>query len=393
VQDSDKKDKRASMKSPKRITVEEPSPTPPRSESPGPAADEELKAKQRKLLAREEELIHREQDLNRKATELEALKAREKELQDKLTQFETDQVKLRALVEEHNADVLGGAMPLISASEVKLKNKVGEGAFAEILRGEWRGLAVAVKKAFKPDEGPIAGKYAEADIADIFFREVKIMSKLHHPNIVMVMAACVEPENRLFIMELCHTDLFAYLHSGEEIQVKDRLEMAIGAASALFFLHSFKPALLHRDIKSSNFLVDFMGNVKLTDFGLCATKGSDHSFGFTTQSADDAHKGTPAYMAPECLKTESFDEKSDVWSFGVVLWELITRQIPWEGLEPTRIYAEVTTGNRLKVPDNSGFPADYVTLMRSCWLDHPKDRPSFREILKKLRSIKKSLKK
>lgn len=222
---------------------------------------------------------------------------------------------------------------------------------------------------------------------------LSVISKLRHPNIVMTMAVCVAPTSRMFIMEMCHMDLFAFLHSAAEISIKDRVDMALGAASALFFLHSFKPPLLHRDIKSSNFLVDFSGAIKVTDFGLCSTKGSDHSYGFTSQSADDAHKGTPAYMAPECLKTESFDEKSDIWSFGVVLWEMITRKTPWEGMEPTRIYAEVTTGTRLPIPDNSGFPADYIQVMKQCWLEVPKDRPSFREIVKRLRVVKKSLKK
>ena len=147
----------------------------------------------------------------------------------------------------------------------------------------------------------------------------------------MVMAACTAPEKRMFVMELCKQDLFALLHSDTQLTVEKRVDFAIGAVSALYFLHSAKPPMLHRDIKSSNFLITSDGGIKLTDFGLCVTKGSSYNFGFTTQQADDAHKGTPAYMAPECLKTESFDEKSDVWSFGVVLWELITRKIPWEG--------------------------------------------------------------
>lgn len=151
--------------------------TPPQTPPAGLAASdlEDLKAKQRKLLAREEELMIREQDINRRSTELEAIKAREKELSEKVAKFEIDQAKLRDQVEQHNSDVLAGALPLIKASEVKIKEKIGEGAFAAIHKAEWRGMTVAAKVAFKHDEGVLAGRYTDADVADIFFREIKIM--------------------------------------------------------------------------------------------------------------------------------------------------------------------------------------------------------------------------
>ncbi|EFH40244.1 kinase family protein [Arabidopsis lyrata subsp. lyrata] len=150
-------------------------------------------------------------------------------------------------------------------------------------------------------------------------------------------------------------------------------------ARGMNYLHHCTPPIIHRDLKSSNLLVDRNWTVKVADFGLSRIK---HETYLTTKTG----RGTPQWMAPEVLRNEAADEKSDIYSFGVILWELVTEKIPWENLNPMQVIGAVGFMNqRLEVPKN--VDPQWISLMESCWHSEPQHRPSFQEIMEKLREL------
>ncbi len=128
--------------------------------------------------------------------------------------------------------------------------------------------------------------------------------------------------------------------------------------------------IVHRDLKSHNILLGDNYQIKLCDFGLAKYK-CDLNKG-TMQ-----YSGTPAYMAPELFYKKSYDETVDVFAFGTLLWELVSRQVPYEGLEPDQIRGKLTTP--LPIPYNC--PAEVAKLIPACRAAAPDKRPSFPEIL------------
>lgn len=155
--------------------------------------------------------------------------------------------------------------------------------------------------------------------------------------------------------------------------------MASDIARGMNYLHHCSPPIIHRDLKSSNLLVDRNWTVKVADFGLSRIK---HETYLTTKTG----RGTPQWMAPEVLRNEAADEKSDVYSFGVVLWELVTEKIPWENLNAMQVIGAVGFMNqRLEVPKD--VDPQWISLMESCWHSEPQRRPTFQQVMEKLREL------
>ncbi|GMP76320.1 hypothetical protein CsSME_00033054 [Camellia sinensis var. sinensis] len=157
--------------------------------------------------------------------------------------------------------------------------------------------------------------------------------------------------------------------------------MALDVARGMNYLHHYNPPIIHRDLKSSNLLVDKNWTVKVGDFGLSRLK---HETYLTTKTG----KGTPQWMAPEVLRNESSDEKSDVYSFGVVLWELATEKIPWDNLNSMQVIGAVGFMNQqLEIPKD--VDPQWASIIESCWHSEPQCRPTFQELLERLKDLQK----
>ena len=143
----------------------------------------------------------------------------------------------------------------------------------------------------------------------------------------------------------------------------------------------------HRDLKASNCLLEYESGqfrVKLTDFGLSKSKTLVTTF--SGRSSGGGPSGTVTHMAPEVMSKNVFTEKSDVYSFGIVIWEVLSRAVPFEGLQQPQIFARVPKGERPSpIPENS--PSGLVTLMEACWASEPFVRPDFKRIVGKLRQL------
>ncbi|KAL3825805.1 hypothetical protein ACJIZ3_021834 [Penstemon smallii] len=263
-------------------------------------------------------------------------------------------------------------------SDLDLKERIGAGSFGTVHRAEWNGSDVAVKILMEQDFH--AERFKE------FLREVAIMKRLRHPNIVLFMGAVTEPPNLSIVTEyLSRGSLYRLLHKPGAKEVLDerrRLSMAYDIAKGMNYLHKRNPPIVHRDLKSPNLLVDRKYTVKVCDFGLSRLKPNTY---LSSKSA----AGTPEWMAPEVLRDEPSNEKSDLYSFGVILWEIATLQQPWGNLNPAQVVAAVGfKGKRLEIPRDVN--PHVAAIIESCWAKEPWKRPSFASIMDSLKALIKS---
>ncbi|KAL2599579.1 hypothetical protein AAZV13_10G059700 [Glycine max] len=259
--------------------------------------------------------------------------------------------------------------------DLVLREKIGSGSFGTVHRAEWNGSDVAVKILMEQDF--LAERFKE------FLREVAIMKRLRHPNIVLFMGAVTQPPNLSIVTEyLSRGSLYRLLHRSGAKEVLDerrRLGMAYDVAKGMNYLHKRNPPIVHRDLKSPNLLVDKKYTVKVCDFGLSRLKAN-------TFLSSKSAAGTPEWMAPEVLRDEPSNEKSDVYSFGVILWELATLQQPWINLNPAQVVAAVGfKGKRLEIPHDVN--PQVAALIDACWANEPWKRPSFASIMDSLRPL------
>ncbi|XP_071721209.1 uncharacterized protein [Rutidosis leptorrhynchoides] len=257
------------------------------------------------------------------------------------------------------------------------KQQIGEGSCGTVYQGLWYGSDVAIK-IFEHQE-------LSYDMLVSFKQEVSLMKRLRHPNILLFMGAVTSLQHPCIVTEfLPRGCLFGILRRNTtSLDWKRRLRMAIDIARGMNYLHLCQPPIIHRDLKSSNLLIDKNWTVKVGDFGLSRIK---HQISMNTKTG----KGTPQWMAPEILRNGKADEKSDVYSYGVVLWEIITEKIPWGDLDPVQVIGAVGFMNkRLEIPKDVDPLWD--SLIESCWHSEPQSRPTFQEILHRLKELQKKL--
>eukprot|EP00164_Ancoracysta_twista_P003560 GFYU01004753.1.p1 GENE.GFYU01004753.1~~GFYU01004753.1.p1 ORF type:complete len:479 (-),score=88.74 GFYU01004753.1:51-1487(-) len=255
----------------------------------------------------------------------------------------------------------------VSDRELVFGKTIGEGSFGTVRLAKWRHSDVAVKSIKNMER-------AKKSVIDDFKTELEILSQLRHPNIVLLLGACVKPPSFLMITEYVPGgNLFELLHQrGEKLSNRDFIKIAKGIARGVNYLHLRSPPLIHRDLKSLNILLDEAKNPKIADFGLSRTRALE------TQMTTNI--GTPLWMAPEVIRNEKYDEKVDVYSYGVVLWEMLTNKIPYTDKESVQVAVAVAyQGLRPKIP--SSCNPKLKKLLEDCWNDDCSKRPTFEMIL------------
>ncbi|KAL5225145.1 hypothetical protein ABZP36_011784 [Zizania latifolia] len=271
---------------------------------------------------------------------------------------------------DHEADCLDYE---ILWEDLAIGEQIGQGSCGTVYHALWYGSDVAVKVFSKQE-------YSE-EVIQTFRQEVSLMKKLRHPNILLFMGAVTSPQRLCIVTEfLPRGSLFGLLQrNNTKLDWRRRVHMALDIARGMNYLHHSSPPIIHRDLKSSNLLVDKNWTVKVADFGLSRLKRETF---LTTKTG----KGTPQWMAPEVLRNEPSDEKSDVYSYGVILWELVTQKIPWENLNSMQVIGAVGFMNhRLDIPSETD--PQWASLIMSCWESDPQRRPSFQELLERLREL------
>eukprot|EP01029_Cantina_marsupialis_P013865 TRINITY_DN3077_c0_g2_i1.p1 TRINITY_DN3077_c0_g2~~TRINITY_DN3077_c0_g2_i1.p1 ORF type:complete len:288 (+),score=76.67 TRINITY_DN3077_c0_g2_i1:136-999(+) len=248
--------------------------------------------------------------------------------------------------------------------ELELKGRIGGGGFAVIEDGRYKGKKVAVKMLFDPSNS----KSNKQEFID----ELVVHSQLNHENIVKFEGACITPPNLCMVMEHCPYSLYDVIHT-EKMDYDEAfiIQAALDLARGIKYCHEQSPSVIHRDIKSHNLIFDEDFILKICDFG------SVHLL--------DKRIGTPQYMAPELLLGKLFGKEVDIYSFGVVLWELCKKEIPFEGFDVAAIKENVLErGLRLPIPDC--HPA-LANIMKRCWDQNPRNRPSAKQLVQELSKI------
>jgi len=228
-----------------------------------------------------------------------------------------------------------------------------------------------------------------------FKKELFIMSKLRSPNIVHFCGATLEPK-LCIVMELCvNGSLCHYLAKPtSEISWDRILQWSTEISRGINTLHCWKPPLVHRDLKSLNLLLDSVFTIKVCDFGLSRyTQGDQY---------DDASlqrlRGTYAYTAPEMYHSKNYTSKSDVYSIGVVMWELVVRLIKNKHSKPYSEFQDIkhdyqiifqVAVNQRRPTIPTECPTKLKQLIEKCWAQDPEERPTAAELIQILKNLKK----
>uniref|UniRef100_A0A8C9HY12 Tyrosine kinase non receptor 2 n=1 Tax=Piliocolobus tephrosceles TaxID=591936 RepID=A0A8C9HY12_9PRIM len=259
---------------------------------------------------------------------------------------------------------------LIGEKDLRLLEKLGDGSFGVVRRGEWdapsgKTVSVAVK-CLKPDV------LSQPEAMDDFIREVNAMHSLDHRNLIRLYGVVLTPPMKM-VTELAPLgSLLDRLrkHQGHFL-LGTLSRYAVQVAEGMGYLESKR--FIHRDLAARNLLLATRDLVKIGDFGLMRAlpQNDDH---YVMQE----HRKVPfAWCAPESLKTRTFSHASDTWMFGVTLWEMFTYgQEPWIGLNGSQILHKIDKeGERLPRPEDC--PQDIYNVMVQCWAHKPEDRPTF----------------
>eukprot|EP00727_Mastigamoeba_balamuthi_P002289 m51a1_g12057 putative serine threonine kinase (786) ;mRNA; r:49-4139 len=258
----------------------------------------------------------------------------------------------------------------VDASEILMGDVIGQGSFGVVYKAMWRDTEVAAK-VFSMDA------VSAEDIVQ-FEKEVDVMRALRHPNILLFMCHAKNDENFIIVTEYMPTGSLMELLANEGMTLPLRLKLSImtDIARGMAYLHQNDPPILHRDLKSSNILLDLNLQAKVSDFGLTmfSRKGGD------SRKDSAAVIGTIFWTAPEVLGGADCTTKSDVYSFAVIAWEIMTREVPYEELNPHTVALQVMNEGVRPSMENKTFPQPIRELIAESWATEPLSRPEFSAI-------------
>ncbi|CAK9797961.1 Tyrosine-protein kinase Src42A [Anthophora quadrimaculata] len=255
----------------------------------------------------------------------------------------------------------------IDRSSLKFVRKLGQGQFGEVWEGSWNNTTAVAIKTLKP---------GTMDPKD-FLAEAQIMKKLRHAKLIQLYAVCTLEEPIYIITELMRNgSLLEYLQGkGKTLNLQRLIDMAAQIAAGMAYLESQN--YIHRDLAARNVLVAELNVVKIADFGLARLIKEDE------YEARIGARFPIKWTAPEAANYSKFSIKSDVWSFGILLTELVTYgRIPYPGMTNAEVLHQVEHGYRMPCPP--GCPTALYDIMLECWNKDPMKRPTFETLQWKL---------
>ncbi|KRY48230.1 Mitogen-activated protein kinase kinase kinase 10 [Trichinella britovi] len=271
--------------------------------------------------------------------------------------------------------------PEIQFTDLVLEEVIGAGGFGKVFKGIYAGQVVAVKAARIDAEDDID------QILETVRQEAQLFHLLKHPNVAALRGVCLSLPNLCLVLEYCAGGPLNRALSSWKVSPEVLIDWAIQVARGMHYLHAEAPvSLVHRDLKSSNVLIKEpivernLKNLtlKIIDLGLARE---------ACRTTRMSMCGTYAWMAPEVIKSSTFSKASDVWSYGVLLWELLTGEVPYKGIDALAVAYGVAV-NKLTLPIPSSCPEELSRMMEDCWNVEPRRRPTFMQLIVRLERLR-----
>ena len=268
---------------------------------------------------------------------------------------------------------------VIEPEEIKLFDVLGSGQYGTVRKAIVREQEVAVKIFHRQDLN-------NKDINDFKMEVEAFFNVGGHPNLLMCMGACLTPGKLAIVMELLpkNKTLEHILSSPDlHLPLTTRLIWALEIAKGMLWIHTAQPNMvIHKDLKPANLCIDSHQHVKVFDLGLSSIKPND-----STLVAGRHANGSPLWMAPEALLKKPFDEKVDVYSFAICLWQIITRKQPFSHHNDLPRFIKAICINQERPPIREEWGQRVCNLLKLSWHPIPRFRPDFTQIITQLNSL------
>jgi hypothetical protein len=267
----------------------------------------------------------------------------------------------------------------IDVTDVELGSVLGRGAFGVVRRAEWRGRTVAVKQIKK---STIGDDKAVADFEEEIGRMAAMQS---HENVVRLFGVVQLADGDIgAVVEFCAQGALVdalYGEKARDFSPDELLQIAYDAACGVMHLHANK--IVHRDIAARNVLLAGKKDLvaKVSDFGMARNAEGVYS-GISNEQHTAASIGPVKWMAPEQLDRMAYSRASDVFAFGVLLYEIFARAAPWADVANVNVITQVLKGNRMEL---SGVPTELRDVVQRCWAQEPRDRPTMQQTVADLK--------
>ncbi|CDQ90040.1 unnamed protein product [Oncorhynchus mykiss] len=268
----------------------------------------------------------------------------------------------------------------IKRSSIKLGRRLGEGFFGVVYQGLYNNTPVAVKTL----------RHGTMDPRD-FLKEAQIMKTMEHPNLIQLLAVCTEEPIYIITELMKNGSLLDYLKVRVgRLHLNDQIEMAAQVASGMAYLEMKK--YIHRDLAARNVLVGENNVYKVADFGLARVlQAPPMLWNQTNLYYIPVGKAIfpLRWTAPEAIANEKFTIKCDVWSFGILLYEIMTfGQMPYPNMNDSQVKQKVPNGYRMPRPVDPYCSQDMYKIMLDCWKGNKNDRPTFEALKMSLRNVR-----
>jgi serine/threonine protein kinase len=270
-------------------------------------------------------------------------------------------------------------LPRISVRDLEQQIIIGEGSFGRVYAGVWKALPVAIKV--------LKYQLLTTDEKTAFEKEVDLLWTCQKPGVVKFLGVCNDPGYCAMVFEQMHRSLYQLLHESgtstpeEQITQPQRLQIARDIAEGMKNLHELR--VVHGDLKSANILLTKHLRAKITDFGLSRVREASKS---KSTLAPGQSPGTISWSAPEIFKGRKVSEASDMYSFGVILWELQAYMIPYDGWKLEAIMFQVLIESKNE-PIPESCPSEWRRLITNCWNREPDQRPGAKEAFELFKSL------
>lgn len=248
----------------------------------------------------------------------------------------------------------------IRKTDLKLEELIGKGEFSEVYKADYNGKEVAVKIV------------KDQNLGQMFLAEASVMTSLKHVNLVNLLGVVLGETIYIVTEFMSKGSLVDYLRTRGRSVIgrSDQVRFARDTCAGMAQLEC--KSIVHRDLAARNVLIDENGTAKVSDFGLALSFDSNHQ---------SKGKIPIKWTAPEAVKEGKFTSKSDVWSFGILLWEIYSfGRVPYPKIQLSEVMSHLDTGYRMGPPESC--PPEIFTIMQKTWDKVPEKRPSFRDILR-----------